>query len=175
VLFKNKVGRAEVWVAKAVKVAEVRWSELPRLRLVFLALGIEGALSGSQGRRFYRVRAPVAGSASRGGCDFRGRHCPRRSKRKRPAPSLGPSSSMPGRFRGCRAAPECVVVADVELITDWGGWGPGVWRETGRREPGLSSWELGDQPGQKAKYWLIFKQIMRAAPRFFVCALACHL
>jgi hypothetical protein len=32
----------------------VRWSVLPRPRLVFLALGLEGALgeSGSQGRRF---------------------------------------------------------------------------------------------------------------------------
>jgi hypothetical protein len=63
---------AEVWVVKAVKAVEVRWSALPRPRLVFLALGLEGALS-ARGRRFYRVRAPVAGSASRGGCDFRGR------------------------------------------------------------------------------------------------------
>jgi hypothetical protein len=45
----------EVWVVKAVEVAEVRWSVLPRPHLVFLALGLEGAL-GSQGRRFYRVR-----------------------------------------------------------------------------------------------------------------------
>jgi hypothetical protein len=35
---------------------------------------------------------------------------------------------------------------------------------------GLGTEQLGDQPGQKAKYWLIFKQITRAAPRFFVCA-----
>jgi hypothetical protein len=41
------------------------------------------------------------------------------------------------------------------------------------QEPGTE--RLGDQPGQKAKYWLISKQIMRAAPRFFVCTLACHL
>jgi hypothetical protein len=34
---------------------------------------------------------------------------------------------------------------------------------------------MGDQPGQKAKYWFILKQMARAAPRFFVCALACHL
>jgi hypothetical protein len=76
---------------------EVRWSEIPRPRFVFLALGLEGALgeSGSQGRRFYRVRAPVGESASRGGCGFRGRHCPRRSKRKRPVLPLGPSPSIP--------------------------------------------------------------------------------
>jgi hypothetical protein len=30
------------------------------------------------------------------------------------------------------------------------------------------------EPGQKAKYWLIFKQITCEAPRFCVCALACH-
>jgi hypothetical protein len=29
------------------------------------------------------------------------------------------------RFGGCRTAPECVVVADVELVTDWGGSGEG--------------------------------------------------
>jgi hypothetical protein len=29
------------------------------------------------------------------------------------------------RFGGCRTAPECVVVADVELVTDWGGSGDG--------------------------------------------------
>jgi hypothetical protein len=48
----------------------VRWSELPPRPRLVLALGLEGALgeSGSQGRRFYRVRAPVAWrSASRGG------------------------------------------------------------------------------------------------------------
>jgi hypothetical protein len=46
---------AAVWVVKAVEVVEVRWSELPRPRLVFLALGLEGALGegGSQDRRFY--------------------------------------------------------------------------------------------------------------------------
>jgi hypothetical protein len=89
---------AAVWVAKAVEVVEVRWSELPpRPRLVFLAPGLEGALgeSGSQGRRFYRVKAPVAGSASRGGCGFRGRCFPRRGKRKRLVLSLGPSPSIP--------------------------------------------------------------------------------
>jgi hypothetical protein len=35
---------AAVWVGDAVKVVEVRWSELPQPRLVFLALGLEGAL-----------------------------------------------------------------------------------------------------------------------------------
>jgi hypothetical protein len=90
------VAGAEARAAKAAKSTEVRWGVLPRPRLAFLARGLEGALgeSGSQGRRFYRVRAPVAGSASRGGCGFRGRHFPRRSKRKRPVLPLGPSSSM---------------------------------------------------------------------------------
>jgi hypothetical protein len=75
----------------------VRWSELPPRPRLVLALRPEGALgeSGSQGRRFYRVKAPVAWSASRGGCGFRGRRCPRRSKRKRPVLSIGPSSSIP--------------------------------------------------------------------------------
>jgi hypothetical protein len=42
---------------------EVRWSELPRPRLVFLALGLEGALgeSGSQGRRFALSRQSAHG------------------------------------------------------------------------------------------------------------------
>jgi hypothetical protein len=62
-------------------------------------------------------------------------------------------------------------VADVQQvgstykITFWReGWGRG-WG------PPTNYERLGDQPGQKAKYWLIFKQIMRAAaPRFFcVC------
>jgi hypothetical protein len=37
------------------------------------------------------------------------------------------------RFRGGRATtPKCDVVADVELVTDWGG----VWRGAGRRDLG---------------------------------------
>jgi hypothetical protein len=38
--------------------------------------------------------APGGSARPRGGCSFRGRHCPRRSKRKRPVMLIGPSSSM---------------------------------------------------------------------------------
>jgi hypothetical protein len=86
---------AEVWAVKAVKVVEMRWSELPDHShgpALCSSLSESRALSasGSQGRRFYRVRAPVlAGSAPRAALST-GRHCPRRSKRKRPVLSLGP-------------------------------------------------------------------------------------
>jgi hypothetical protein len=42
-------GGSEEPVKQAVKAAEVRRSALPRSRLVFLALGLEGALGGSGG------------------------------------------------------------------------------------------------------------------------------
>jgi hypothetical protein len=57
----------------------VECAPTPAPPCVARTLGLEDALgeSGSQGRRFYGVRTLVAGSASRGGCVFRGRHFPR--------------------------------------------------------------------------------------------------
>jgi hypothetical protein len=54
---------AEVWVAKAVKAVEVRWSEqLPRPRLVFLALGLEAerALSARERQPRPPLLSPIA-------------------------------------------------------------------------------------------------------------------
>jgi hypothetical protein len=35
--------------------------------------------------------------------------------------------------------------------------------------------QLRDHTGQNTRPWVVRKQLMRAAPRFCVCALACHL
>jgi hypothetical protein len=122
---------AEVWVAKAVKVVETRWSELPRPRLVFLALGLEGALGGERERQ---PRPPllsvserpwpgaplVAGAAFEVVTVLAAASASARCLRLACRPPCR-------RSRGCRATPECVVVApaDVELVTDWRGSGEG--------------------------------------------------
>jgi hypothetical protein len=79
---------AEVWVAKAaVEVVEVRWGDLPRPRLAcvprFRTRGRSRRERQPRPLLLSRqsARGRLARSTSRrGGCGFRGRRCPRRSK-----------------------------------------------------------------------------------------------
>jgi hypothetical protein len=77
---------AEVWVVKAVKVVEVRWSELPRPRLEFLALGL---------RFFWGLYYFSQGSQGRKGKEMEGVFGPRQLQPGGPAGPRGGGFAMP--------------------------------------------------------------------------------
>jgi hypothetical protein len=122
-----------VRVVEVVKVVEMRRSELPwpdhgpALCSLLSESRARSARAAAKAAASIASERPWPGARasrrSRGGCDFRGRHCLRRAA-SASARCLRLARRPPcRRFRGCRAQhlSECVVVANLELVLTGGG------------------------------------------------------